>query len=118
VDVSGTGISSVVSSFYAAAAVMSLFYFTYFHGVTGQTVGKKILGLKVVTTTGQPLTMGIAFLRWVGYIISFLVLYLGFIWVAVDRRHQGWHDKIAGTLVIKFTPPCEEQQPDLFAKMP
>ncbi|MBW2651381.1 MAG: RDD family protein [Deltaproteobacteria bacterium] len=38
---------------------------------------------------------------WVGYIISKLPFFLGFIWVAFDGRKQGWHDKIAGTYVIK-----------------
>jgi uncharacterized RDD family membrane protein YckC len=36
----------------------------------------------------------------VGYLFSTIAAYLGFIWIAVNRRKQGWHDKIAGTLVV------------------
>jgi uncharacterized RDD family membrane protein YckC len=45
------------------------------------------------------MTLGIAFLRWAAYHLSSILL-LGFLWVAVDRRKQGWHDKIAGTVVV------------------
>ena len=80
---------------------ISMFYFTYFHGAGGQTPGKMIFGLKVVQSTGAQLTFGLAFLRWVGYIISGVVFYLGFVWIAFDGEKQGWHDKIAGTVVIR-----------------
>jgi uncharacterized RDD family membrane protein YckC len=40
-------------------------------------------------------------LRYVGLIISFLVIFIGVIWVAFDPNKQGWHDKIAGTYVVK-----------------
>ncbi|PIP08224.1 MAG: hypothetical protein COX51_04865, partial [Syntrophobacteraceae bacterium CG23_combo_of_CG06-09_8_20_14_all_50_8] len=46
------------------------------------------------------MTYGIAFLRWIGYFISALPLYIGFLWVAFDGKKQGWHDKLAGTVVI------------------
>jgi uncharacterized RDD family membrane protein YckC len=80
---------------------ISMFYFTYFHGAAGQTPGKMIFGLKVVQSTGEQMTFGLAFLRWVGYIISAVVFYLGFAWIAFDAKKQGWHDKIAGTVVIR-----------------
>jgi uncharacterized RDD family membrane protein YckC len=111
------GMGSLFLSYYITAVVMNLFYFTYFHGTIGQTVGKRIMGLKVLRLTGEPLNLGVAFLRWIGYIISGMIFYLGFLWIAFDRRKQGWHDKIAGTCVIKTGPVCEEQ-PDLFSKMP
>jgi uncharacterized RDD family membrane protein YckC len=79
--------------------IISMAYFTYFHGAIGQTPGKILLKLQVVRTTGKSLTYGIAFLRWTGCIISSLPLFLGFLWVAFDSRKQGWHDKIAGTVV-------------------
>jgi uncharacterized RDD family membrane protein YckC len=99
-EVTGT----FVISCYIMTILLNVMYFTYFHGTTGQTLGKKALGLKVVQSTGEPMTLGIAFLRWVGYIISGLIFYLGFIWIAFDRKKQGWHDKIAGTCVIKIRP--------------
>lgn len=87
--------------YYLMTAFISMLYFTYFHGTTGQTFGKMIFGLQVVQATGEKMTVGIGFLRWVGYIFSAIVFYLGFIWIAFDRKKQGWHDKIAGTLVIR-----------------
>jgi uncharacterized RDD family membrane protein YckC len=79
--------------------VMSAAYFTYFHGSIGQTPGKIVLKLRVVGTAGKKLTYGIAFLRWIGSLISSLAFFLGFLWAAFDGRKQGWHDKIAGTVV-------------------
>ncbi|MHB8137381.1 MAG: RDD family protein [Smithellaceae bacterium] len=80
--------------------LMNIFYFTYFHGSTGRTPGKMLMGLQVVSADGTPITFGIAFLRSVGYLVSSVVFCLGFIWIAFDQKKQGWHDKIAGTVVI------------------
>ena len=49
---------------------------------------------------GGPIGFGTAILRLIGYVISGFVLYLGFIWILIDSRHQGFHDKIANTVVI------------------
>lgn len=86
---------------YIAMKCMEIAYFTYFHGRTGQTLGKMWCGLKVVATNGQVISYRRAFLRWAGYVFSSLIFYLGFLWVALDRNHQGWHDKLASTYVIK-----------------
>jgi uncharacterized RDD family membrane protein YckC len=67
----------------------------------GQTVGMRIFNLKVVKTDGTPVPLLTAFIRYIGLIISFVVLFIGVIWVAFDGNKQGWHDKIAGTYVIK-----------------
>jgi uncharacterized RDD family membrane protein YckC len=78
-------------------------YFTYLHGSTGQTIGKMICQLKVIQENGEPLSYGKSFLRWIGYLVSAVVLNIGFLWVAFDKNKQGWHDKIAGTYVIELT---------------
>jgi uncharacterized RDD family membrane protein YckC len=75
-------------------------YFVVFWATTGQTPGKMALGIKVISTEGSPVSWGKALLRYLGYIISGLVLSIGFIWVAFDAKRQGWHDKIAGTYVV------------------
>jgi uncharacterized RDD family membrane protein YckC len=85
----------------ATAFFMDMFYFIWFHGTIGQTLGKRLLGLRLIRTSGEKMTLGIAFLRWVGSLISGLFVFLGFIWIAIDHRKQGWHDKIAATLVIR-----------------
>jgi len=87
--------------YFTASLLSGLTYFTWFHGITGRTPGKKLFGLRVIQASGDPVTPGIAFLRWVGYLISGLIFCLGFFWIAFDGRKQGWHDKIAATLVVR-----------------
>ena len=68
----------------------------------GATPGKLAVGIKVVDAeTGNAPSTGRLVVRLLCYLLSALPLYLGFFWVAVDRRKQGWHDKIAGTVVIQ-----------------
>jgi uncharacterized RDD family membrane protein YckC len=68
----------------------------------GATPGKLAVGIKVVDAeTGNVPGTGRLVVRLLCYLLSALPLYLGFFWVAVDRRKQGWHDKIAGTVVIQ-----------------
>ena len=65
------------------------------------TPGKMITKLTIVDAkTGKKPTLVQFLLRYVGYFLSSIFL-LGFIWVIFDKRKQGWHDKIAGTVVIK-----------------
>lgn len=65
-----------------------------------KTLGQALLGLRVLRTDGQSLTLGPAIRRILGYYVSFLALFLGFLWVLIDDRRQGWHDKIADTVVV------------------
>lgn len=66
------------------------------------TPGKRLLRLKILDAdTGEPLSAGKAILRYVGYIPAYLVLCIGVIWVAFDQRKQGWHDKMANSVVVK-----------------
>ena len=77
-------------------------YFPYFWARTGQTPGMKVMKIKVVRDAdGGPVTPGPAILRLVGYWISSFVIYIGFIWVLIDKRRRGWFDLIAGTCVIE-----------------
>jgi uncharacterized RDD family membrane protein YckC len=80
--------------------IYSFGYFIFFWSMTGQTVGNAFLGLRIVTTQGRRVPIWRAVLRLVGYVISFATLFLGFLWIVVDNRRQGLHDKIAGTYVI------------------
>ncbi len=85
--------------------ILGLIYFTYFWSNSsvwpGQTVGQKLLNLRVIKTDGSDLDIGRSVIRYVGLIISFIVILIGVIWVAFDPNKQGWHDKIAGTYVVK-----------------
>ena len=86
---------------YFAGLIIEVAYFTFFYGYSGQTIGKMVCGLKVVSSKGELISYRRAFLRWIGYQISFYIFFLGFFWIAVDPKKQGWHDKIAKTFVIK-----------------
>jgi uncharacterized RDD family membrane protein YckC len=80
----------------------SLAYFPFFWVRGGQTPGMKLFGLYVVRDSdGGPIGWGAAILRLIGYWIDALAFYLGYIWIFIDSRRRGWHDLIAGTLVIK-----------------
>ena len=67
----------------------------------GQTVGKKAMGIRVVKVDGTEFGLVPGVIRYVGYIVSAVVFLLGFIWILFDKDRQGWHDKIAGTYVVK-----------------
>lgn len=85
-----------------AIFVVTIGYFPYFWARGGATPGMKMFNLMVVRDSdGGPITGGQAVLRLVGYWVSGFVLYLGYIWVFVDKRRRGWHDLIAGTIVVQ-----------------
>jgi len=66
------------------------------------TPGKMILGLTVVDEeTGNKLTIGQSFGRYFSYLIAVIPLLIGILWVAWDKKKQGWHDKLAKTVVIR-----------------
>jgi len=95
----------VAVQFVGLVGVLWLCHFLY-HVILwtwrGGTLGQVALGIEVRRESdGRRIGLGTAILRYVGYLVSTWVLYLGLIWVAFDRRKQGWHDKIAGTLVIR-----------------
>lgn len=79
-------------------AVFDIFCWVKFAG----TPGKRLLRLKVLDEkTGENVTVGQGVIRYIGYIPSTLVLFLGFIWIAFDAKKQGWHDKMARTVVVR-----------------
>jgi uncharacterized RDD family membrane protein YckC len=73
------------------------------------TPGKMLLSLRVVDAkTGGNLTVGQSIVRYVGYFVSAIPFGLGLIWVGIDSKKQGWHDKIAGTVVVRSKQPGTE----------
>lgn len=75
-------------------------YYTMFWSLTGRTIGKWFMGLKIIGVDGRPPTIGRALLRFLGYGISTIAFWAGFAWVVVDDERQGWHDHIARTWVV------------------
>ena len=70
------------------------------------TPGKMAFNLTIVdATTGENPSTGQLVGRYVGYYVSMLPMFLGIIWVGIDKRKQGLHDKLAGTVVIRNTSP-------------
>jgi uncharacterized RDD family membrane protein YckC len=85
--------------------VLGALYYIYFWSGNspwpGQTVGNKLLNIRVIRTDGSNLTLVQALIRYVGLLISIIVIFIGVIWAAFDPNKQGWHDKIADTYVVK-----------------
>ena len=67
----------------------------------GATVGDIVFKLQVVRADGRPIDWPTAIIRSLGCFLSVMVIMLGFFWIAFDEHKQAWHDKIAGTLVVR-----------------
>ena len=75
------------------------------------TPGKMALSIRIVdATTGSPPSTGQCVGRYFAYFVSIFPLGLGLLWVAFDKRKQGWHDKLAGTVVIRSKNPVTFQR--------
>jgi len=81
--------------------LVALAYFAGMWAWKGTTVGGIVLGTKVVRLDGQPVTFMVALVRALACLLSLFVFFLGFLWIIWDREKQGWHDKIAGTVVVR-----------------
>lgn len=91
-----------VIAFMPVSLVLVLLYFGFFWvAQRGQTLGQKALSIRVVRRDGQPITIGTALLRVFGYWVNGLIFGLGWLWPLWDDERQGWHDKIAGTVVVR-----------------
>lgn len=77
-------------------------YYTLLEGgATGQTIGKKLLGIRVVDfNTGGSIGYGRAALRLLGRFVSQIPCYLGYLWMLWDKEKQTWHDKFATSVVV------------------
>ncbi len=87
---------------YALTLLIGIGYFVYFEGgPTGQTLGKKALGIRVIDArAGGPIGYGRAFLRYIVEAIFSGILLLGYLWMLWDREKQTWHDKAATSVVV------------------
>ncbi len=80
---------------------ITLFFWVRFLG----TPGKLLLGCYVIDMkTGDPISLLQGLIRYLSYIASAIPLGLGFFWIAWDKKKQGFHDKIASTIVVRETP--------------
>ena len=83
--------------------LLGVLYFCYFWSAQGggQTLGMRVLNIKVIRTDGSSLTILQAFIRYIGLFVSIACLFIGVIGAAFDANKQGWHDKIASTYVVR-----------------
>ena len=87
----------------AITTLIGIAYYVYFEGgPTGQTIGKKTLGIRVYDFRGSggPIGYGRAFVRYLVRIVSAIPLFLGYFWMLWDKEKQCWHDKAAGDVVV------------------
>ena len=89
-----SALAGIVVSLLAAA------YFIVSWSLTGESVGKAIMGIRVVGPNGDYPTLWQSIRRYIGYLLIALSLGIGFLWVLFDKRRQGWDDKLAGTFVV------------------
>ena len=86
----------VISYVLPALAIMVLWH------TKSATPGKMAIGAKVVDArTGAAPSAAQCVIRYLGYFVSMLPLFLGMLWVGIDAKKQGWHDKLAGTVVVR-----------------
>ncbi len=82
--------------------VLILLYFVLCETSSWQaTLGKKVMGIRIVSTQFQKIEMKEAIIRYLSKYLSMAILMLGFIWIIFDDKKQSWHDKIADTYVIE-----------------
>lgn len=85
----------------AVAAALTVGYFGGFHGLRGQTPGKRLFGIMVVNIHGERPSLLRSLLRTVAYLLSALPVSIGFLWVGFDRERRALHDWVAGTYVVR-----------------
>ena len=86
----------------AFGALIGLLYFVGFWGWRGQTPGMIPFNMRIVMADdGRKPDWVRMLLRYVGLLIGIVIFFLGVIWAGFDRRKQGWHDKMAGTVVVR-----------------
>jgi uncharacterized RDD family membrane protein YckC len=98
----------------AASAGFASFIFVSGYGVlswslSGQTLGDLIFGVRVVRSDGSRISFSRSLLRIVGAYLAGIPFFLGFLWAIWDNRYQGWHDKIAGTVVVYDWPAVPDE---------
>lgn len=84
----------------AVVSLVPLVYFSAAVAITGRTLGKAVMGIRIVGLDGRPLPVARSLIRTFAYVVSLLPLFAGFLWVLVDRDRRGWHDHIARSRVV------------------
>lgn len=94
-------LGSASFTIYLLLFILASSYFVILNGYSGKTIGKMLMGIRIISDDGNTIGFWQSFVRWIGYYISAIFLFVGFLWSIFDRNSQSWHDKIAGTFVVK-----------------
>jgi uncharacterized RDD family membrane protein YckC len=93
--------SDVVSAVaFVGSFALGVGYFVVLHADEGQTLGKAAVHIRVQRVNGEPLGVPRSAVRWFGYLLSAIPLFLGFLWALLPAR-RAWHDYLAGTVVVR-----------------
>lgn len=91
------GVGDVLLNYVAPAVVVIAFWI-----YQGATPGKMAVSAQIVDAdTGARLSLSRSLIRYLGYVLSLVPLGLGFFWIVFDARKQGWHDKLANSVVVR-----------------
>jgi len=106
-----------LASIYLFPLILFGIYYAGFHASSKQaTLGKMAVGIKVVRSDGRRISLGRGIGRFFAFLLSGLLLYIGYLMAAFTERKQGLHDMICDTLVVDrwaFTAHPEWQRPEL-----
>ncbi|MHB8834522.1 MAG: RDD family protein [Candidatus Methylomirabilia bacterium] len=95
------GLQASALPFALLAALLSLGYSGFFHGSTGRTPGKALVGIEVRTGNGGAMTWDRAILRWLGAALGLGCAGAGIFWALFEPRRRSWADLISGTVVAR-----------------
>lgn len=79
---------------------IAMIYNLFFWALAGKTLGKAVMGIRIIGPRGSRVTLSRGLRRYLGYWVSALPLFLGYFWVLITDERVGWHDKFANTRVI------------------
>jgi uncharacterized RDD family membrane protein YckC len=96
-----TGVDTVrIAGSSLLASLIACVYWIFGWTFLGSTIGKMVMGLRIVGPGGSRVGFWRSLRRVIGYFVSAVTLGLGFLWVIFNKRHHSWADKLAGTSVL------------------
>jgi uncharacterized RDD family membrane protein YckC len=92
---------NITAAIFFLLVIVCSSYFVFLEGYGGKTIGKMVMGIEVIGDDGGSIDIVKAFTRWAFSFFSASFFFIGFLWALFDTKSQTWHDKIAGTVVVK-----------------
>lgn len=94
-------LSYIVLPVYVILSLLASTYLLFLHAYSGKTVGKLIFGIRVVKEDGSGINLTDSFVRWIGYYLSAIPMFYGYISALFDINCRTWHDKLSKSYVIR-----------------